>query len=194
MPAHLCGERAPLKYGQLERALGGRRWKEPETLSEETTPGLALGPADVQQERLQELWLRAEACLLPSPVGSSSESPAPRGRVLPPEVFQARACRFAGISHPPPNMLPPVCRLCSPFPCMLCRPNRDVSTVEVLMNYHQGLKSEIETRNKNVAACVDLGKTLVLHKSPASEEVRSPPPGPSGGWATRERLAPVCLG
>uniref|UniRef100_A0A803TVX4 Spectrin beta chain n=1 Tax=Anolis carolinensis TaxID=28377 RepID=A0A803TVX4_ANOCA len=48
---------------------------------------------------------------------------------------------------------------------------RDVSSVEVLMNYHQGLKSEIETRNKNIAACVDLGKTLVLNKSPASEEV-----------------------
>ncbi|XP_053123186.1 spectrin beta chain, non-erythrocytic 4 isoform X2 [Hemicordylus capensis] len=49
---------------------------------------------------------------------------------------------------------------------------RDVSTVEVLMNYHQGLKSEIETRNKNIAACVDLGKTLVLNKSPASEEIK----------------------
>uniref|UniRef100_A0A803SNP0 Spectrin beta chain n=1 Tax=Anolis carolinensis TaxID=28377 RepID=A0A803SNP0_ANOCA len=49
---------------------------------------------------------------------------------------------------------------------------RDVSSVEVLMNYHQGLKSEIETRNKNIAACVDLGKTLVLNKSPASEEIK----------------------
>ncbi|XP_061453386.1 spectrin beta chain, non-erythrocytic 4 isoform X2 [Rhineura floridana] len=47
---------------------------------------------------------------------------------------------------------------------------RDVSMVEVLMNYHQGLKSEIETRNKIIAACADLGKTLVLNKSPASEE------------------------
>lgn len=49
---------------------------------------------------------------------------------------------------------------------------RDVSTVEVLMNYHQGLKSEIETHNKDIAACMDLGKTLVLNKSPASEEIK----------------------
>uniref|UniRef100_A0A670JAZ0 Spectrin beta chain n=1 Tax=Podarcis muralis TaxID=64176 RepID=A0A670JAZ0_PODMU len=49
---------------------------------------------------------------------------------------------------------------------------RDVSTVEVLMNYHQGLKSEIETHSKNIASCVDLGKTLVLNKSPASEEIK----------------------
>ncbi|KAL8220085.1 UNVERIFIED_CONTAM: Spectrin beta chain, non-erythrocytic 4 [Gekko kuhli] len=49
---------------------------------------------------------------------------------------------------------------------------RDVSSVEVLMNYHQGLKSEIETRNRNIATCAELGKALVLHKSPAAEEVR----------------------
>uniref|UniRef100_A0ABM5ETH6 Spectrin beta chain n=1 Tax=Pogona vitticeps TaxID=103695 RepID=A0ABM5ETH6_9SAUR len=49
---------------------------------------------------------------------------------------------------------------------------RDVSTVEVLMNYHQGLKSEIETHNKNIASCVELGKTLVLNKSPAAEEIK----------------------
>ncbi|XP_062996569.1 spectrin beta chain, non-erythrocytic 4 [Elgaria multicarinata webbii] len=49
---------------------------------------------------------------------------------------------------------------------------RDVSTVEVLMNYHQGLKSEIESRNKSIAACVDLGKMLVLNKSPAAEEIK----------------------
>uniref|UniRef100_A0A8D0AZZ5 Spectrin beta, non-erythrocytic 4 n=1 Tax=Salvator merianae TaxID=96440 RepID=A0A8D0AZZ5_SALMN len=49
---------------------------------------------------------------------------------------------------------------------------RDVSSVEVLMNYHQGLKSEIETRSKNIAACVDLGKMLALSKSPAAEEIK----------------------
>ncbi|XP_060114613.1 spectrin beta chain, non-erythrocytic 4 [Heteronotia binoei] len=49
---------------------------------------------------------------------------------------------------------------------------RDVSSVEVLMNYHQGLKSEIETRNKNMAACAELGKVLVLNKSPAAEEIK----------------------
>uniref|UniRef100_A0A8D2LP30 Spectrin beta chain n=1 Tax=Varanus komodoensis TaxID=61221 RepID=A0A8D2LP30_VARKO len=49
---------------------------------------------------------------------------------------------------------------------------RDVSTVGVLMNYHQGLKAEIEARSKSVAACVELGKALVLNKSPASEEIK----------------------
>uniref|UniRef100_A0A8C3I977 Spectrin beta chain n=1 Tax=Chrysemys picta bellii TaxID=8478 RepID=A0A8C3I977_CHRPI len=42
---------------------------------------------------------------------------------------------------------------------------RDVSSVEVLMNYHQGLKSEIEARSQSIAACVELGKTLVLNRN-----------------------------
>lgn len=67
-------------------------------------------------------------------------------------------------------------------------PGRDVSTVEVLMNYHQGLKSEIETHNKDIAACVDLGKTLVLNKSPASEEVRRELSAPA------LPCPPACLG
>uniref|UniRef100_A0A8C3XQX3 PH domain-containing protein n=1 Tax=Chelydra serpentina TaxID=8475 RepID=A0A8C3XQX3_CHESE len=49
---------------------------------------------------------------------------------------------------------------------------RDVSSVEVLMNYHQGLKSEIEARSQSIAACVELGKTLVLNRSPAAEEIK----------------------
>ncbi|CAJ0949936.1 unnamed protein product [Ranitomeya imitator] len=49
---------------------------------------------------------------------------------------------------------------------------RDVSSVEVLMSYHQGLKSEIETRNKRIADCVELGKSLVLNKRPATEEIK----------------------
>ncbi|XP_072287539.1 spectrin beta chain, non-erythrocytic 4 isoform X2 [Pyxicephalus adspersus] len=49
---------------------------------------------------------------------------------------------------------------------------RDVSSVEVLMSYHQGLKSEIEARNKRIADCVELGKSLVLNKRPASEEIK----------------------
>ncbi|XP_075463101.1 spectrin beta chain, non-erythrocytic 4 isoform X3 [Ascaphus truei] len=49
---------------------------------------------------------------------------------------------------------------------------RDVSSVEVLINYHQGLKSEIEARNKRIVDCVELGKTLVLNKRPASEEIK----------------------
>uniref|UniRef100_A0A8C3CTW2 Spectrin beta chain n=1 Tax=Cairina moschata TaxID=8855 RepID=A0A8C3CTW2_CAIMO len=43
---------------------------------------------------------------------------------------------------------------------------RDVSSVEVLMNFHQGLKSEMEARSKSIAACLELGKTLILAKSP----------------------------
>uniref|UniRef100_A0A8C3SMI6 PH domain-containing protein n=1 Tax=Chelydra serpentina TaxID=8475 RepID=A0A8C3SMI6_CHESE len=48
---------------------------------------------------------------------------------------------------------------------------RDVSSVEVLMNYHQGLKSEIEARSQSIAACVELGKTLVLNRSPIKEHL-----------------------
>jgi len=48
---------------------------------------------------------------------------------------------------------------------------RDVSSVELLMNDHQGLKSEIEARAKSIAACLELGKTLILSKSPAADEV-----------------------
>lgn len=60
---------------------------------------------------------------------------------------------------------------------------RDASTVEVLMSDHQGLKGEIEARSKSISACVDLGKTLVLNRSPASEEV-SLAQGPSQSWQT----------
>ncbi|XP_040262099.1 spectrin beta chain, non-erythrocytic 4 [Bufo bufo] len=49
---------------------------------------------------------------------------------------------------------------------------RDVSSVEMLISYHQGLKSEIETRNKRIADCVELGKSLVLNKRPATEEIK----------------------
>ncbi|KAM8794004.1 spectrin beta chain, non-erythrocytic 4 [Eudromia elegans] len=50
---------------------------------------------------------------------------------------------------------------------------RDVSSVEVLMSYHQSLKSEIDARGKSVAACLELGKNLVLAKSPAADEVKA---------------------
>ncbi|KAG8550836.1 hypothetical protein GDO81_019614 [Engystomops pustulosus] len=49
---------------------------------------------------------------------------------------------------------------------------RDVSSVEVLISDHQGLKSEIEARNKRIADCVELGKSLVLNKRPATEEIK----------------------
>ncbi|XP_010218245.1 PREDICTED: spectrin beta chain, non-erythrocytic 4, partial [Tinamus guttatus] len=50
---------------------------------------------------------------------------------------------------------------------------RDVSSVEVLMSYHQSLKSEIEARGKSIAACLELGKNLVLAKSPAADEIKA---------------------
>ncbi|KAJ8280857.1 hypothetical protein GJAV_G00059910 [Gymnothorax javanicus] len=48
----------------------------------------------------------------------------------------------------------------------------DVSSVEVLMNYHQSLKSEVEARSRNVFQCVELGKTLLAARNPASEEIK----------------------
>ncbi|KAM9211239.1 LOW QUALITY PROTEIN: spectrin beta chain, non-erythrocytic 4-like, partial [Leptosomus discolor] len=50
---------------------------------------------------------------------------------------------------------------------------RDVSSVELLMNDHQGLKSEIEARGKSIATCLELGKTLILGKSPAADEIKT---------------------
>ncbi|XP_017596235.1 PREDICTED: spectrin beta chain, non-erythrocytic 4-like, partial [Corvus brachyrhynchos] len=50
---------------------------------------------------------------------------------------------------------------------------RDVSSVELLMNDHQALKTEMEARAKNVATCLELGKTLILSKSPAADEIKS---------------------
>uniref|UniRef100_A0AAR2L554 Spectrin beta chain n=1 Tax=Pygocentrus nattereri TaxID=42514 RepID=A0AAR2L554_PYGNA len=53
---------------------------------------------------------------------------------------------------------------------------RDVSSVEVLMNYHQSLKSEVEVRNKSMLQCIEMGKTLLAARNPASEEVKEPQP------------------
>ncbi|XP_035240586.1 spectrin beta chain, non-erythrocytic 4-like isoform X2 [Anguilla anguilla] len=49
---------------------------------------------------------------------------------------------------------------------------RDVSSVEVLMNYHQSLKSEIEARSRSLFQCVELGKTLLAARNPAAEEIK----------------------
>ncbi|XP_078515642.1 spectrin beta chain, erythrocytic [Lissotriton helveticus] len=49
---------------------------------------------------------------------------------------------------------------------------RDVSSVELLLKYHQGLKAEIEARNPNYSSCVDLGNLLLARKHPASEEIK----------------------
>uniref|UniRef100_A0A4W5PA76 Spectrin beta chain n=1 Tax=Hucho hucho TaxID=62062 RepID=A0A4W5PA76_9TELE len=49
---------------------------------------------------------------------------------------------------------------------------RDVSSVEVLMNYHQSLKSEVEARSKSVLQCIEMGKTLLAARNPAAEEIK----------------------
>ncbi|XP_060031701.1 spectrin beta chain, erythrocytic [Erinaceus europaeus] len=48
---------------------------------------------------------------------------------------------------------------------------RDVSSVELLMKYHQGIRAEIETRSKNFSACLELGESLLQRQHQASEEI-----------------------
>uniref|UniRef100_A0A8C4FDY2 Spectrin beta chain n=1 Tax=Dicentrarchus labrax TaxID=13489 RepID=A0A8C4FDY2_DICLA len=49
---------------------------------------------------------------------------------------------------------------------------RDVSSVEVLMNYHQSLKSEVDARSRSTLECIEMGKTLLAARNPASEEIK----------------------
>ncbi|KAF0036942.1 hypothetical protein F2P81_009816 [Scophthalmus maximus] len=49
---------------------------------------------------------------------------------------------------------------------------RDVSSVELLMNNHQGIKAEIDARNDSFTSCIELGKSLLARKHYASEEVK----------------------
>lgn len=49
---------------------------------------------------------------------------------------------------------------------------RDVSGVELLMNNHQGLKAEIDSRDENFTICVNLGRELLARKHERSNEVR----------------------
>uniref|UniRef100_A0AAX7US49 Spectrin beta chain n=1 Tax=Astatotilapia calliptera TaxID=8154 RepID=A0AAX7US49_ASTCA len=49
---------------------------------------------------------------------------------------------------------------------------RDVSSVEVLMNYHQSLKSEVEARSQSILECIEMGKTLLAARNPAAEEIK----------------------
>lgn len=46
-----------------------------------------------------------------------------------------------------------------------------MSSVELLMNNHQGIKAEIDARNDSFTACIELGKALLARKHYASEEV-----------------------
>ncbi|MXQ96193.1 hypothetical protein E5288_WYG020185 [Bos mutus] len=50
---------------------------------------------------------------------------------------------------------------------------RDVSSVEVLMNYHQGLKTELEARMPELTACQELGRSLLLNKSAMADEIQA---------------------
>ncbi|XP_067847419.1 spectrin beta chain, non-erythrocytic 1-like isoform X2 [Heptranchias perlo] len=49
---------------------------------------------------------------------------------------------------------------------------RDVSSVELLMKYHKGIKAEIDARHRNFTSCMDLGKTMLARKHQASEEIK----------------------
>ena len=46
-----------------------------------------------------------------------------------------------------------------------------MSGVELLMNNHQSLKAEIDTREDNFSACLSLGKELLSRNHYASQEV-----------------------
>nr|XP_044990120.1 spectrin beta chain, non-erythrocytic 4-like [Jaculus jaculus] len=54
-----------------------------------------------------------------------------------------------------------------------CNRSRDVSSVEVLMNYHQGLKTELEARMPELTACQELGRSLLLNKSAMADEIQA---------------------
>ncbi|XP_061733578.1 spectrin beta chain, non-erythrocytic 4-like isoform X2 [Nerophis ophidion] len=49
---------------------------------------------------------------------------------------------------------------------------RDVSSVEVLMNYHQSLNSEVDARSHSVVECIEMGKTLLAARNPAAQEIK----------------------
>ncbi|KAM6956795.1 spectrin beta chain, non-erythrocytic 1-like isoform 2-T2 [Aplochiton taeniatus] len=49
---------------------------------------------------------------------------------------------------------------------------RDVSSVELLMNNHQGIKAEIDARNDSFTTCIELGKALLARKHYAAEEIK----------------------
>jgi spectrin beta len=49
---------------------------------------------------------------------------------------------------------------------------RDVSGVELLMNNHQSLKAEIDTREDNLLSCIILGKDLLSRNHYASLQIK----------------------
>ncbi|XP_053365355.1 spectrin beta chain, erythrocytic isoform X1 [Clarias gariepinus] len=49
---------------------------------------------------------------------------------------------------------------------------RDVSSVELLMKYHQGIRAEIDARGPKFNDCVELAGTLLAHKHKDSDEIK----------------------
>ncbi|MGH0128281.1 UNVERIFIED_CONTAM: hypothetical protein FKN15_027822 [Acipenser sinensis] len=78
---------------------------------------------------------------------------------------------------------------------------RDVSSVELLMKYHQGIKAEMDARNRSFSTCVDLGMALLARKHQASQELRvislqavsTQTPGFTGGEAVENRSFSTCV-
>uniref|UniRef100_A0A8C3KFD8 Spectrin beta chain n=1 Tax=Calidris pygmaea TaxID=425635 RepID=A0A8C3KFD8_9CHAR len=50
---------------------------------------------------------------------------------------------------------------------------RDVSSVELLMKYHQGIRAEVDARSKNFTTCIELGKKLLQRKHQDSPEIKT---------------------
>ncbi|NXT27258.1 SPTB1 protein, partial [Syrrhaptes paradoxus] len=50
---------------------------------------------------------------------------------------------------------------------------RDVSSVELLMKYHQGIRAEVDAREKNFSTCIELGKKLLQRKHQDSPEIKA---------------------
>lgn len=68
---------------------------------------------------------------------------------------------------------------------------RDVSSVELLMNNHQGIKAEIDARNDSFTTCIELGKSLLARKHYASEEVPCSLRTAMGSWGFFPRENPA---
>ncbi|KAK0133782.1 Spectrin beta chain, non-erythrocytic 1 [Merluccius polli] len=50
--------------------------------------------------------------------------------------------------------------------------SRDVSSVELMQKYHQGIRSEIEARGPKFSDCLDLGRALLTRKHRDSAEIK----------------------
>ncbi|XP_059681849.1 spectrin beta chain, erythrocytic [Gavia stellata] len=50
---------------------------------------------------------------------------------------------------------------------------RDVSSVELLMKYHQSIRAEVDARGKSFATCIELGKKLLQRKHQDSPEIKA---------------------